>query len=144
MGHDLTSVKANAQLKEVVKILSKNALSGVPVVNEKNEVIGYISEKDIIVSVFPESLKFENPEIISLEKLAPHIKKLSRRGASIVGDYMSETLYSVTEDAPQSDVIELMLAKNLKRLPVIRDKHLVGVIERATVSKFGQKGYNLA
>lgn len=143
MRKDLTSISENAPLKQAADALAQKKLSGMPVVNKNQEIVGFISEKDIIVSVFPESLKFENPEILPLQELAPHIKKLSQAGSPVVKDFMSETLYSVTEDTPLTDLLELMLTKDLKRLPVVRGKHLVGVIERSAVSKFSQERSNI-
>jgi CBS domain-containing protein len=135
MSRDLTSVREEAPLKEAAAILSQNELSGVPVLNASGQAVGFISEKDIISSTLPNGAHILNPEIISLANLSQVVKKLSRVGAARVKDYMSETLYYVTEDAPLSDVIELMLEKDLKRLPVLRDKKLVGMIERANLTK---------
>ena len=135
MSRNLTSVQDEAPLKEAAALLSENELSGVPVLNASGEVIGFISEKDIIFSTLPNGLQISNPEVVSLADLSQVVKRLSRVGKARVKDYMSETLYYVTEDTPLSEVIGLMLEKDLKRLPVLRNKHLVGMIERTRLTK---------
>ncbi|MFH1347192.1 MAG: CBS domain-containing protein [Candidatus Margulisiibacteriota bacterium] len=135
MKLDLTSVSETALLKEAAGILAKTHLSGLPVVNDKNQVIGFISERDIIAAAFPETILTKTPEIISLANLSLIVKKLNGKGKLKVKDYLGHELYYAEEETPLHDIIELMLDKNLKRLPVLKDKQLVGVIERAAISK---------
>ncbi|KPJ64080.1 hypothetical protein AMJ44_13425 [candidate division WOR-1 bacterium DG_54_3] len=132
---DLTSVTEDTPLKEVAEVLSLRGLAGIPVVNKENMVTGWISEKDLITSIFPEKVKIENPDVIGFMNLSQVVKKLTQVGHAMVKDYMSKTVYLVKEDAPASDVAELMLQKDLRRVPVVRDKRLVGVVDRASLSR---------
>jgi CBS domain-containing protein len=134
MTRDLTSVTEDTPLKEVAELLALRELSGIPVVNKENEVTGFISEKDIISSIFPEQVKIENPDVIGFTNLSQVVKKLTQVGQAMVKDYMSKTVISVKEETPAADVAELMLQKDLKRLPVVRNKRLVGIIDRASLS----------
>ena len=130
---DLTSVTEDAPLIEVAEILSLRALSGIPVVNKNNEVTGFVSEKDIIGSIFPEQVKFENPDLIGLGNLSHVVKKLSTVGQAKVKDYMTPA-DCVKEETPAPDVAEIMLHKDLKRVPVTRNKKLVGIVDRSSLS----------
>jgi CBS domain-containing protein len=132
---DLTSVTEDTHLREVTELLSLRALPGIPVVNKENEVTGWISEKDIITSIFPEKVRIENPDVIGFMNLSQVVKKLTQVGQAMVKDYMSKTVNAVKEDTPASDVAEIMLQKDLKRVPVVRDKRLVGVVDRASLSR---------
>ena len=135
MTRDLTSVTEDAPLKEVAEILSLRSLSGMPVVNDHNEVTGFISEKDIITSIFPEEVKIENPDVIGFTNLQQIVKKLTLVGHPVVKDYMSKTVSCVKENTPAAEVAEIMLNKDLKRVPVVRDKRLVGIVDRASLSR---------
>lgn len=131
---DLTAVTEDTPLKEAAELLSLRALNGIPVVNKENEVVGWISEKDIISSIFPEKVKIENPDLIGFTNLSQVIKKLTQVGQARVSDYMSKEINAVKEETPAPDVAELMLHKDLKRVPVVRNKRLVGVVDRASLS----------
>jgi CBS domain-containing protein len=131
---DLTSVTEDTPLKEVAELLSLRAVNGIPVVNMKNEVTGWISERDLITSIFPERVKIENPDLIGFMNISQVVKKLTQVGQARVKDYMSKTFHPVKEDTPAPDVAELMLNKNLKRVPVLRNKRLVGVVDRASLA----------
>ncbi|MFH1541471.1 MAG: CBS domain-containing protein [bacterium] len=135
LTRDLTSVAENAPLVEVAEVLSLRSLSGIPVVNDKNELVGFISEKDIISSIFPERVKIENTDVIGFSNLSQVVKKLGRVGQAMVKDYMSKTIYSAKEEDTASDVAELMMHKDLTRVPVVRNKRLVGIIDRASLSR---------
>jgi len=132
---DLTSVTEDTPLKDVAELLSLRGINGIPVVNKNNEVTGWISERDLISSIFPEKVKIENPDVIGFMNLSQVVKKLTQVGQAMVKDYMSKTANAVKEDTPASDVAELMLQKDLKRVPVVRDKKLVGVVERASLAR---------
>ncbi len=132
---DLTSVTEDTPLKEVAELLSLRELIGIPVVNRENEVTGWISETDIIASIFPEKVKIENPDVIYFMNLSQVVKKLTQVGQAMVRDYMIRNVYRVEEDTPASDVVELMLHKDFKRVPVVRNKRLVGVVDRSSLSR---------
>jgi len=132
---DLTSVTEDTPLKEVAELLSLRELIGIPVVNRENEVTGWISETDIIASIFPEKVKIENPDVIYFMNLSQVVKKLTQVGQAMVSDYMIRNVYRVKEDTPASDVVELMLHKDFKRVPVVRNKRLVGVVDRSSLSR---------
>ena len=132
---DLTSVTEDTPLKEVAELLSLRELIGIPVVNRENEVTGWISETDIIASIFPEKVQIENPDVIYFMNLSQVVKKLTQVGQAMVSDYMIRNVYRVKEDTPASDVVELMLHKDFKRVPVVRNKRLVGVVDRSSLSR---------
>lgn len=131
---DLTSVTEDTPLKEVAELLSIRGLIGIPVVNNKNEVTGWISETDIIASIFPEKVKIENPDVIHFMNISQVVKKLTQVGQAMVRDYMIRDVYHVDEDTAASYVVELMLHKDLKRMPVVRNKRLVGVVDRSSLA----------
>lgn len=134
MTRDLTSVTEDTPLKDVAELLSLRGVNGIPVVNMQNQVTGWISERDLITNIFPEKVKIENPDVIGFTNLSQVVKKLTQVGHAKVKDYMSKTFNPVKENTPAADVAELMLHKDLKRVPVLRDKRLVGVVDRASLA----------
>lgn len=134
LTRDLTSVTEDTPLKDVAELLSLRGVNGIPVVNMKNEVTGWISERDLITSIFPEKFQVENPDLIGFMNLSRVVKKLTQVGQAMVKDYMSRTFHPVKEETLASDVADIMLQKNLKRIPVLRNKRLVGVVDRASLA----------
>ncbi|NIK73249.1 CBS domain-containing protein [Thermonema lapsum] len=99
---------------EAISLLIKHKISGGPVVNKYNELIGMISEKDCL-RVLVDSLYNEMPP-------------------GKVEDYMSKSLEVVRSDQSILQVAEKFLATPFKRFPVVdQDGNLLGQISRADV-----------
>lgn len=103
-------VKEEDSLKMVCQVLIKNQLSGVPVVNKKNELVGFISERDIILSI------------------AKHGRLESR-----VKEAMVRKVVSVKEEAQDVQISRIFLRYPFKYVPVVRGKKIVGIISRKNV-----------
>ncbi len=132
MIRDLTAVSENATLKEVAKILATRRLAGLPVVDENQKLAGFISEADIIHSIVPSHAQKEE---VFLRNFAELTRKLSQVGERKVKDHMSKNVESVSEDDDIYTLADLMLGKNYKSLPVVREGRLVGIVSRAEVCR---------
>ena len=53
MTHDVVTVSPNTSFEDVVNLLVSYEISGVPVINESQEILGVVSEKDILLKLFP-------------------------------------------------------------------------------------------
>lgn len=135
MNRDLASLTEDVSLKEAAEILSWRSLSGLPVVDRDNKVIGFISEKDIISSIFPEQVNPESSDVVGLVGLSQVVKKLGQKGQAKVKDFMTRDPVCVKEEDSALDVARLMLNKNIDRLPVTRNKMLIGIVDRANLSR---------
>jgi predicted transcriptional regulator len=128
MTRDLTAVHKDNTMREVVNILANQPYSGVPVIDEHNKVIGFISVKDVLMSEFPERISkigtFKLQDFMNLARQLDYI------GESKVVNFMSVNPITVTEDEPVRQVVDLVVDKGLKIIPVVRDGVLVGLVER--------------
>ena len=123
-------------IENVIKVLSKAHITGAPVVDKNNHVIGIVTEKDIAltalsphtplsVSILGGIIMLENPEHFNSE-----LKKIC---ASKVKDIMRAPYESIEEDTSLQNIILLMSEKNLNRLPVTKKKKLTGIITRTDI-----------
>lgn len=130
MTKDLTAVRANQSLKALIFLLKKSELSGVPVVDQKGVVVGFISERDIIQAALPNYF-----EMLRTASYLPDINQLSRRLEEIKGDhveeYMVEEVITVDEDEEDIHVADLIIRNELNRVPVVdEDGMLAGIVQR--------------
>jgi CBS domain-containing protein len=102
-------------VKSLAKLLSKNHISGAPVLDERGRLIGIVSERDL----------------------------LSKRGSQ-VKSIMTENVVRVTEDTPVEEIASLMTTQNVKRLPVMRGQQLAGIVSRADIIRAMAMGQNIA
>lgn len=138
MTKNVVSVKRNASLPEIAEIMASHEISGVPVVDEENKVIGVISEKDFLS---PMGAKSSMGIIARLLKDKGDITMpmLNQRAE----DIMTSPPLTVREDATISEIADIFSVKNINRVPVLNEKgKLAGIISRADViqSPFPKKG----
>jgi CBS domain-containing protein len=134
MTRDMTAVSETAPLRDVAKMLSRRRLGGVPVVDEEQHVVGYISVKDIIESVLPGQLS-STTNVIFVRNWAQTSARLSQAGEQLVRDFMSREPVCVSEEDTMVKIAELMVRDRKKVLPVLRDKKLIGVVTRADLCR---------
>ena len=130
MTRDLTAVRKNQSLKALIFLLEKSELSGVPVIDKKGTVVGFISERDVISAALPNYF-----EMLRTASYLPDINQLSRRLEEIKGDpvskYMVEDVITVDEDEEDIHVADLIIRNELNRVPVVdKDGMLTGIVQR--------------
>ena len=113
MTKAVVSVSEDATIDEVFSLLLRHHVSGLPVVDSEDRIVGVVSELDLLMLL-------NNPE----------------SDKSLVSDYLSGNVLTVEEDDPLTDVTELFLTHNFRRLPVVRDGRLIGVISRRDLVRY--------
>lgn len=104
MTKDVITVGPAASVKELAKTLVRQQISGAPVMNKKGQIVGIVSEADIVAN----------------------------KGKQ-VKDIMSKKVSSIAEDTPVEEIAALMTAHKISRLPVMRGQKLVGLVSRADI-----------
>jgi len=127
------TVDENATVPEAAKLLAEHGVSAVPVVDTDDRVIGMVSEGDLLhrAEIGTERRRSWWLEMMSsTNRLAgEYIKSHSGK----VKDVMTRDVLSVTEDTPVADIAVLLETNRIKRVPVLRDGKLVGIVSRANL-----------
>lgn len=113
-GYDVLTVAPDRPVQEAIKQMEDMA-AGTSVVMDGGEVVGIISERDVIRKVV---LKGKNIEKVK------------------VGDIMSTNLTTVSPNTPLDECMKLMTDKRIRHLPVLRDKQLCGIVSIGDVVKY--------
>lgn len=138
MISNVITVHKNASIEEIAKVLIDNAISGVPVVDDAGELIGIVSEGDLLhKETSPRIPNFINilGAVIyynGVERYNEDFKKLTARQAA---DIMTDAVITVTEDTDIDAVVKLMIQHHVKRIPVVRAGKLAGIISRSDIIK---------
>ncbi len=106
MTHKVCVIRPEASAQEAAQLLDQMRISGLPVVNTDSRIIGIITEADII-------------------------SKVDREGLC-VADIMSHEV-TVVEETSVSEIALLLTERKIKRVPVVRDGRLVGIVSRADI-----------
>lgn len=129
MTKGVVSVKPTMTLREAAALLVEKRISGMPVVNDENEVVGVISEADILVKA---GGSVSRNRLLGW-LLEPDFGDEDKIRAETVGEAMSAPALTVTSHRPVHEAARLMVTEGVNRLPVLEDGKLTGILTRADV-----------
>ncbi|MCU7836208.1 MAG: CBS domain-containing protein [gamma proteobacterium symbiont of Taylorina sp.] len=133
MSTEVETCLTGTSVKEVATVMCLNKLNGLPVVDNDKNVIGVISEKDILFAMFPDmhdvmasggKADFEDME-----------KDYTGILTKTVDDLMTKTVASVSSEMPILRAASMMWVYKIRRIPVIEHNKLVGIISMGDVHK---------
>ena len=128
MTRDVITVAPDMLLKDVAQLLVDNRISGVPVCGPKGEVLGVVSETDILRK--EEGFSPDLPRLLAwlVSRLDGELQKITARTA---GEAMSAPALTVRPTQHVSEVARVMVDTMINRLPVVNGNGLVGIVSRA-------------
>ncbi len=133
MSSGVMSVMADATVFDVAEILTAEHISALPVVDDQGQVIGIVSEADLIrrseIGTTPHKSWLHRLFDDDAVRAAQYVRSHSRH----VKDVMTKAVVTVDEDATLAAIAELMVKHGIKRVPVVRDKCMVGIVSRANL-----------
>jgi CBS domain-containing protein len=127
-------VRPETSMADVASLLASKHLSAVPVCHPDNTIAGIISESDIL-KPFRQSVRTKRDWWLGVfaegEELPKDFLEYLRQDTRSAGDVMVRTVFTVDEQTPLPQLAELMIRHAVKRLPVLRDGKVVGIVSRA-------------
>lgn len=133
MVRNVITVKADDDVGHAIKLLTEHDISALPVLDDDGKVIGIISEADLIRR---EEIATEKHRHWWLEAVTPAstlAEEFAKSHGSRVGEIMSTQVVSANEDTPLGEVATLLEKHRIKRLPILRDGRLVGIVSRSNM-----------
>lgn len=133
MTRNVISVKADDSILTAARLMLQNRISGLPVLDPNGAPIGIVTEGDFLrrgelgtTKRRPRWVEF----LLGPGKLA---EEYVHQSGKRVSEVMTRNLRTVGEDDSLDDVVMLMERYRVKRLPVVRNGKLVGIISRANL-----------
>ena len=133
MTQYVISVGPNDPVSKAVRVMLQNEISGLPVLDTEGRLVGMITEGDLLRRVEtgtgrsrPRWLEiFVGPGQLADEYVRTHGRKVS--------EVMTEHPVTVAEETPLEEVVTLMEKRRFKRVPVVREGKVVGIVSRANL-----------
>ena len=107
MNRNVVSVSSDATVEETIRLLRRLAISGAPVVNGDGMLVGIISDFALLGIVYEPKLR-----------------------TAAVGELMTRDVLTVDEQTRLDEIADLLIRHRIRRVPVVRDGRLVGVVSR--------------
>lgn len=132
MVSPVITVRPDAKVKETAKLLLERHISAVPVVSE-TKIVGIVSEGDLFRRAEIGTQKHRNWLLRSLasdEALAAEYVRLHSR---YVSDVMTRHVITASPDTPLHEVADLLERNGIKRVPIVSNGELVGIVSRTNL-----------
>ncbi len=136
MTTDIISVKPQTPITEVARLLIERHINGVPVVDDRERLVGIVCQSDLIA----QQKKLPLPSVFNLldtfipikspGKLEKEIQKISAVNAS---QAMSPNPLSIGPDTAMDEIADLMVNRNFHTIPVVEAGKLVGIIGKEDI-----------
>jgi CBS-domain-containing membrane protein len=127
------TVEPEASMARAVRLMLQNSISGLPVVDDKGRLVGMVTEGDFLrrgelgtQRQRPRWLEF----LVGPGRLAAEYVQSSGRKVS---EIMTPDVQTITPETPLDEVVRKMERHRIKRLPVVQDGKLVGIVSRANL-----------
>lgn len=139
MQKNVLYITGDVLVKDIAKILFENKISGVPVVDKNEKVIGIVTEKDLLVKDkeprFPSYVGFLG-SIIFLEGVKRYDEELRKLSATSAEEIMTKNVHTIYEDTSIEEIATIMVEESVNRVPVVnKEGKLVGIVSRADMLK---------
>jgi len=132
MSRDVAVVHPETTLLAAVKVMASRGVSGLPVVDEDGTLVGMMSEADLLR--WHEGFSEREARWLNLLaegfELAPDFLREVHEQRRKIKALMSPKPITVTETTPAREIASLMHGRGIKRVPVLRDGKLVGIVTR--------------
>ncbi|SDK96124.1 CBS domain-containing protein [Franzmannia pantelleriensis] len=133
MTSDVISVSVDTEVREIAGLLIEHRISAVPVVGAEDKVLGIVSEGDLMHRVETGTERRSSWWLANLfsgtQSAGEYVKSHGRKA----GEIMTPDPVTITEDTPLDEVAKLLEKHHIKRVPVVRDGRLVGIVSRANL-----------
>lgn len=138
MTTDVITVDPDMTIQALAALLAERGISGAPVVDASGRLVGIISEGDLlhraeIGTARRHRVRRRSWWLDHFASDAAGAREYVRSHSRTVKDAMTHDVATVTEDADLTDVATLLEARRIKRVPVMRDGKVVGIISRANI-----------
>jgi len=136
MSSPVISVRPQTEIAELCKVLIDHKIGGVPVVGEEGELLGIVTQTDLIkaqvLAYGSDPMAAEIRNLLVGKVVAPEDRD-RKRSFRTVGEIMQEKVVTVAPDDSLQEVARLMFSKHIHRVPVVEGTRVVGVISASDV-----------
>ena len=133
MTESVISVDPNLPVEDVAKLMLARGISAVPVIGAHGQLAGIVSEGDLVRRSEIGTQKRQSWWLNMLTDKPTLAADYTKARARKARDVMTHPVVSVEASAPLSEIVELLEKHNIKRVPVVSEGRVVGIVSRANL-----------
>lgn len=138
MTDEVITVTKNTSIKELSDLFIKHKVNGFPVLDEDDQLIGIVTEKNLI----EQNKNLHIPTVIALFDAVIYLEsgkkfeeEVKRYNATQVKDIYTSDVVTISPDIGINEIASLMAEKSVHSIPVVEGKKVLGIIGKLDVIK---------
>lgn len=140
MTHNPIAVSPDTPLREAIQLIANNRISGLPVIDKENRLVGVISETDLMwqeTGIQPPAYIMLLDSVIYLENPATYDRELHKALGQTVRDVMTKDVITTAAHKPLREAARVMHERKIHRLPVVDgDQKVIGILTRGDIVRY--------
>jgi CBS domain-containing protein len=133
MTHEVDTVGPDDTVSTVAEVLWENHISAAPVVGEDGNLLGIISEGDLMRRLETGTERVPSWWLRLFEQGEEKTRRFLKSHGQVAKDIMTTEVVTIDEDTPVSEIAALLEERRIKRVPVLANGRLVGIVSRANL-----------
>ena len=131
MTTDLVTVRPETSVRHIAQIMLRHRISAVPVIDDENRMVGIVSEGDLMRRAESGTDRRGSWWLALLASAEENAKDYVKSHGKHARDVMTADVVSADKEMPISKIAAILEEKRIKRLPVVKDGRLIGIVSRA-------------
>lgn len=134
MTKDVVTISSDTPVPEIARLMAEQGISGVPVIDSEGCLAGMVSEEDLLLK--HSQIKAPRMALFGLWVVPDELVEKayrSARGGTLAEDIMTREVITFEEEDDVDQIAQMMVKKNINRVPIVRDCKLVGIVTRADI-----------
>ena len=133
MVRGVVTVHPETDVADAIKLLAERDISALPVIDAQGQLVGIISEADLLHRVEIGTEKHRPWLVESLTAATTLAEEFAKSHGKKVSEIMTTSVVAAKEDTPLAEIATLLERQRIKRVPILRDGKLVGVVSRSNL-----------
>lgn len=142
MKTDVYTVNPATSVAEALELFAAKGVSGMPVVDDDHRVVGFVSDGDVMSSLADQVPAFKTAWSFMVERENTDFDTTVRETLALpVSAIATKRVITVNVDDDLGEVARVLAEGHLKKAPVLRDGHMVGIINRSNITHYAIDRY---
>ena len=144
MKRDVYSLSPDATVVDAMKLFVEHGISGAPVVDADGRAVGFVSDGDIMRLLSTQSNAYTDPVVMIMQIRADeetYDEKLAKLMQMNIRDIGTKGVIGVDLYTTLPQVCRILSKNHLKKIPVLHDGRIIGVINRSDITLYSMKTY---
>lgn len=143
MFSPVITAKPDTAILEIVQLMLDHRISALPIIDDTGQLVGLVSEGDLLRRVEIGTQKHRSWWLTAFRGAVSLAEDFVKSQSMKASEVMTKNVVTAREDTPLWEIAEILEKKKFKRVPVVRDGRVVGIVSRANLLQAltTQKGF---